>query len=49
MIGSREQWFSSCRMEQRTISVGGHGFPERGMDAEHDGGVDEWIAIEGVL
>jgi hypothetical protein len=36
-------------MEHRTISVDGKGFPERGMDAEHDGGVDEWIDVEGVL
>jgi hypothetical protein len=36
-------------MEQRTISVGGNGFPERGMNVEHDGGVDEWIDVKGVL
>jgi hypothetical protein len=33
-------------MEQKTILVGGNGFLERGMDAEHDGGVDEWIDVE---
>jgi hypothetical protein len=36
-----EWWFSSCQMEQRTISIGGSGFLERGMDVEHDGGIDE--------
>jgi len=25
-------------MEQRTLLVGGNGLPERGMDAENDGG-----------
>jgi hypothetical protein len=36
-------------MEQRSISFGGHGFPEHGLDAAHDGGVDEWIGVKRVL